>query len=298
MDLCVDVWTDAYLDHLRVERGLAKQTITSYASDLQRLTRELAEAGCSTIDQVDAGALSGVLVALSRAGLGARSQARFLSSVRGLFRYAVEEGALGDNPLDLIEAPTLARKLPTLVTRDEVTRLLVAPDVTSPRGLRDAAMIHTMYAAGLRVSELVGLKMGDLDLRAAVVTAFGKGGKSRLVPLGEVSAALLERYLEGVRPRWAHIDEQHVFLSKRRKPLTRQAFWKALKGYGRAAGIAKNLKPHMLRHSFATHLLAGGADLRAVQTLLGHADISTTQIYTHVSGERLKAVHSRHHPRG
>lgn len=292
------MWTDAYLDHLRVERGLAKHTIAAYASDLQRFASELEGVGCVSIDQVDLGALSGVLVGLSRGGLGARSQARFLSTVRGLFRYAVEEGALTDNPLDLVEAPKLARKLPTLLTRDEVTRLLMAPDVKTARGLRDAAMIYTMYAAGLRVSELVGLQMGEVDLRRGVVTAFGKGSKHRLVPLGEVSTRFLQHYIETVRPQWSDPDESHVFLSNRRGPLTRQGFWKSLKGYGRAAGIAKNLKPHMLRHSFATHLLAGGADLRAVQTLLGHVDISTTQIYTHVSGQRLKAVHGRYHPRG
>lgn len=298
MDLCIDVWTDAYLDHLRVERGLAKLTIVAYASDLQRFTAALDQAGCSSLDEVDSGMLSGVLVRLSRAGLGARSQARFLSSVRGLFKYLVEEGALSDNPLDLVDAPKLARKLPTLLTEAEVTRLLLAPDLGVPVGLRDAAMIHTMYASGLRVSELVGLQMGEVDLRAGVVAAFGKGRKRRLVPFGEVTGQLLRRYIEEVRPRWVDQGQAHIFLSGRRRPLTRQAFWKTLKRYGAVAGISKNLKPHMLRHSFATHLLSGGADLRVVQTLLGHADISTTQIYTHVSGQRLKTIHGRYHPRG
>lgn len=298
MDAERDVWLDAYLDHLRVERGLAKLSIDAYAGDLARFSRAMQAAGLEDFTGVEIGFLSGVLVELAQAGVGARSQARFLSSLRGLFRYLVDEGAVGENPMDQVEAPRLSRKLPGLLTGEEVLRLLATPDRATPRGLRDAAMLHTMYAAGLRVSELVGLDLGGLDLDGGYLTAFGKGEKRRLVPLGQAAVELIEAYLGEVRPQWASPEQHAVFLSHRRRPLTRQAFWKAIKGYAAAAGIMKNVKPHMLRHSFATHLLTGGADLRTVQTLLGHADISTTQIYTHVSGHHLKAVHGRYHPRG
>ncbi len=293
----VDRWIDGYLDHLRVERGLGARTISAYACDLGQFVTLLGKRG-HTVDGADLGAISAVLVELSGAGRSARSQARFLSSVRGLYKYLLQEGLLRASPMELVEAPRMGRKLPSLLSRDEVLRLLTAADVKEPRGLRDAAMIHTMYAAGLRVSELVELGLGDIDLRAGFVAAFGKGRKRRLVPLGELARDSLARYLSAVRGLWAKANEKRLFVTHRRAPMTRQGFWKLLKRYGRAAGITKNLTPHMLRHSFATHLLEGGADLRIVQTLLGHADISTTQIYTHVSADHLANMHQRYHPRG
>ncbi|HEX7478321.1 MAG TPA: site-specific tyrosine recombinase XerD [Polyangiales bacterium] len=293
----VDRWIDGYLDHLRVERGLGARTISAYASDLGQFVTLLAARGYA-IDSADLGAISGVLVELSTQGRSARSQARFLSSLRGLYKYLLQEGALRSSPMELVEAPRIGRKLPSLLSRDEVLRLLVAADLSEPRGQRDAAMIHTMYAAGLRVSELVELGLGDVDLRAGFLAAFGKGRKRRLLPLGELARDSLARYLASVRGLWAKPNEKRLFVTHRRAPMTRQGFWKLLKRYGRAAGITKNLTPHMLRHSFATHLLEGGADLRIVQTLLGHADISTTQIYTHVSADRLASMHQRYHPRG
>jgi integrase/recombinase XerD len=184
-----------------------------------------------------------------------------------------------------------------LLTRDEVLGLLAAAEPTSPRGIRDAAMLHAMYAAGLRVSELVGLELGDLELRGGYLQVLGKGKKRRLVPLTPAACSAITRYLREVRPLWARPTERCVFLTPRKRGMTRQAFWKLIKRYAAGAGIAKTMTPHMLRHSFATHLLQGGADLRALQTMLGHADISTTQIYTHVTGDHLRAMHSRCHPR-
>jgi integrase/recombinase XerD len=291
-----DGWLDQYLDHLRVERALSRRTLEAYAADLSRVAALLQARGQDLV-AADATAISAVLVELSRSGLGARSQARLLSSLRGLFRYLKDEGVTPVDPTQLVLSPKLTRKLPSLLTRDEVMRLLQAPDPSGARGVRDAAMLQVMYAAGLRVSELVGLELGDVDLRASYVRVLGKGKKRRLVPLARPACAALERYVREVRVGWARPGERCVFLTARRKGMTRQAFWKLIKQYAAAAGIRKRMTPHMLRHSFATHLLQGGADLRAVQTMLGHADVSTTQIYTHVTGDHLRAMHARCHPR-
>jgi integrase/recombinase XerD len=292
-----DRWIDAYLDHLRVERALGSRTLEAYAGDLARFVTLLESAG-SSVQSADTRALHSVLVKLSELGLSARSQARFLSSVRGFYRYLVQERLLDKSPLDLVDAPRISRKLPSLLTHSEIERLLEVPDRVEFRGVRDRAMLHTMYAAGLRVSEVVELKLGDVDLRAGFVAAFGKGRKRRLVPLAEPAREAIATYLGQVRGLWARPNESRLFVTQRGRGMTRQAFWKALKRYGRAAGIAKNLTPHMLRHSFATHLLQGGADLRVVQTLLGHSDIGTTQIYTHVTADHLRDMHKRYHPRG
>jgi integrase/recombinase XerD len=292
-----DRWIDAYLDHLRVERALGPRTLEAYAGDLARFVTLLESVG-SSVQSADTRAMHAVLVELGSKGLAARSQARFLSSLRGFYRYLVQERLLEKSPLDLVDAPRLSRKLPSLLTRPEIERLLEVPNVTEPRGLRDSAMLFTMYAAGLRVSEVVELQLVDVDLRAGFVAAFGKGRKRRLVPIGEPARQAITAYLGQVRGRWAKPNEGCLFVTQRGHGMTRQAFWKALKIYGRAAGISKNLTPHMLRHSFATHLLQGGADLRVVQTLLGHTDIGTTQIYTHVTADHLRDMHRRYHPRG
>jgi integrase/recombinase XerD len=293
----VDLVLDAYLASLKVERGLGPATIEAYARDLARFARFVAERG-RALGDVDAELVADFLASLAAAGLGARSQARMLSSLRGFFRHCLEEKHLRRDPCALVGSPRAARKLPSVLTRDEVLRLLDAPDATTPRGLRDRAMLHLMYASGLRVSELVGLALGDLDLEAGFVQAFGKGRKRRLVPTGAVARDHVRAYLARVRCAWAAPGEGAVFVSERGGPLTRQGFWKLVRRYARVAGIAKPLSPHKLRHSFATHLLLGGADLRAVQTMLGHADIATTQIYTHVTGDHLRAMHARYHPRG
>ncbi len=291
-----DGWVDLYLDHLQVERCLGARTVSAYAGDLRRVLSWLEGRGL-TLATFDAGALSGLLLDFSRQGLSARSQGRLLSSLRGLFRYLGQEGLTENCPTALVASPRLTRKLPALLNREEVLRLLGAPDPDHPRGVRDTAMLHVMYAAGLRVSELVGLPLGDTDLRAGYVRVTGKGDKRRLVPLGQLACGAVERYLAQVRPRWAAPGEKRLFVSARGKGLSRQAFWKAIKQHAAAAGITKQMTPHMLRHSFATHMLQGGADLRVVQTMLGHADISTTQIYTHVTGDHLREMHRRCHPR-
>lgn len=292
-----DLLVDAYVDHLKVERGLARATIDGYSRDLAGFLGWLEEEGLG-LEEVDRGAVAGWLVSLSKAGLSARSQARHLSAVRGLFKYLVAERWVKSDPTELVDAPKLGRRLPTVLSRDEVVRLLSAPDVATKRGLRDAAMLHTMYAAGLRVSELVNLQLGDVNLESGFLAAFGKGNKRRLVPLGQVACDFIAAWRAEIRGQWARPGEGALFVTARGGPMTRQAFWKIVRRQATVAGITKRISPHKLRHSFATHLLQGGADLRAVQTMLGHADISTTQVYTHVTGDHLRRMHERYHPRG
>jgi integrase/recombinase XerD len=293
----LDTWIDRYLGHLRVERGLRPATLTAYASDLARFASAMEALG-KRLDRIEAADVTRVIVDLSRGGMGARSQARFVSSLRGLFKHVHIEGGLRRDPMELVEAPRLQRKLPGLLTGAEVEALLAAPPGDEPRGIRDAAMLYTMYAAGLRVSELTGLALGDFDAAGGYVAAFGKGAKRRLVPIGDVACEKVRRYLTEVRDAWARPGERALFVTWNRDAMTRQGFWKIVRRYARGAGIRRRISPHTLRHSFATHLLQGGADLRAVQTMLGHADISTTQIYTHVTGDHLRSLHARYHPRG
>ncbi len=295
-DRAFDLALDAYLVHLKVERGLGAKTIEAYARDLAGLGAFLAEEG-ATLDEVDAATVGAWVLALSARGLSARSQARHLSAARGLFRHLVRERALKVDPTALIDSPRLLRKLPRVLDRAEVARLLAQPDPANPRGRRDAAMLHTMYAAGLRVSELVGLPRGDVNLENGFLQVLGKGDKRRVVPLGRPAVRRIEAYLPD-REAWARPGARALFVTSRGGPMTRQGFWKLVKRYARGAGVDKPISPHKLRHSFATHLLLGGADLRAVQTMLGHADIATTQVYTHVTGEHLGQVHEKHHPRG
>ncbi len=293
MDL--DGWIDAYLDHLRVERALASNTLEAYARDLGALTAHLGGAADpATIAPAD---LSALMVANVARGFGARSSARQLSALRGFFKFLVRERAIPSDPTALVDRPRLARKLPRVLTFDEVDRLLSCPSEATDRGRRDRAMLNLMYASGLRVSELCDLKLGDLDTKTGVVAAFGKGGKRRLVPVGEVALGHIDGYLRDVRPKAKSLDP-HLFLSPRGKRFTRQGFWKIVKRYAAAAGIMTPLSPHKLRHSFATHLLRNGADLRAVQAMLGHADLGTTEIYTRVAHDHLRAAHARSHPRG
>jgi integrase/recombinase XerD len=291
-----DRWIDAYLDHLRVERGLSRHTLEAYAADLSRYLGMLESAG-SDVASAGPAELSVVVARLREAGLSTRSQARFLSSLRGLYKYLVREELIASNPLELLDGPKVSRKLPSLLSGPEIMRLLAAPDPGEPRGVRDTAMLHTLYASGLRVSELVLLRLRDVDLRAGVLNVFGKGSKRRLVPVGALALAAIEHYLSTVRGKWARAGEPALFVTQRGTSMTRQAFWKNLKRYSAVAGIARRVSPHMVRHSFATHLLQGGADLRVVQTLLGHTDISTTQVYTHVGVEHLRRLHAQFHPR-
>ncbi len=288
---------DDYIQHLRVERGLSRHTVDGYASDLVKFGKWLSNEKL-VLDKVDETAVAGFLVTLSQQRLRPRTQARALSSLRGFFRFLVQERRHRHDPTELLEGPRLLAKLPDVLNRDEVLRLLQAPTGDKPNRVRDRAMLHTMYAAGLRVSELVNLDLGDVNLEDGFVAVLGKGNKRRIVPLGEHARAAMTTYLSDVRPKWARPASRACFVTARGKAMTRQGFWSIIKKYARAAGITKPISPHKLRHSFATHLLAGGADLRSVQTMLGHADIATTQIYTHVSGDHLRKMHERYHPRG
>jgi len=288
-------WIDAFLDHLRVERALAANTLEAYARDLNRLAEHVG--GDVDPNAIDAGHLGGLLAANVRSGFGARSSARQLSALRGFFRFLVRERQIKTDPTALVDRPRLARRLPKVLSFEDIERLLAAPDTTKPRGVRDAAMIHLMYASGLRVSELCALEVGDLDMKTGLVAALGKGHKRRIIPMGEVAMAHLTAYLRDVRPSQARPNETVLFVSPRGGRFSRQGFWKLLKRHARAAGITMPLSPHKLRHSFATHLLRGGADLRAVQAMLGHADLGTTEIYTRVAQDHVERAHARAHPR-
>ncbi len=295
--MSLDRWVDAYLSHLRVERGLSPRTLSAYATDLARLCAHLERSGIQGPDAISGSAISSALIALGQGGSSARSAARFLSAVRGWCRFMVQERVIKEDPSALVERPKLGRRLPHVLTFEEILRLLNAPDVSHPRGRRDRAMLFVMYAAGLRVSELVGLTLADVDTRRGVVSAFGKGRKRRLVPLGEAALEVLEVYMQD-RQHHRHASQSAVlFLSPRGRALSRQAFFKRVVLHARTAGISKPVSPHKLRHSFATHLLEGGADLRSVQALLGHANISTTEVYTHVASDHATRVYRKSHPR-
>lgn len=290
-------WIDVYLDHLRVERTLAKNTLDAYAGDLNALSARVGE-GASPAD-IDMGTVASLLADNVRRGTkGARSSARQLSALRGFFRFLVREHAIEACPTSLIETPKLGRRLPRTYSFEEIERLLATPDVTTPRGLLHASMMHVMYASGLRVTELCTLALADMDLERGVVSVLGKGGKRRLIPVGEVALDHVRAYLARVRSHVARPNERVLFVTSHGGAMTRQGFWKLLRKYAAAAGIAGPLSPHKLRHSFATHLLRGGADLRAVQAMLGHADLGTTEIYTRVAMDHIQATYSKAHPRG
>ena len=293
---------EAYLAHLAVERRVSSHTVDAYRRDLSQLSEVAAglQPGLGRpVDALDRRALEEVVRRLMGEGRSPRSVARSVACYRGFYRFLVVSGRRRDNPADDLRAPRAWKTLPKFLSFDEVDRLLHSPDTTQPRGVRDRALIELLYATGLRVSEMVNLRQQDLNLESGFLTCTGKGRKQRLVPVGDEAAAWLTRYLREARP---------ALLKKRSSPrlfvnarggaaLTRVGFWKILKDYGRQAGVTSRLSPHVLRHSFATHLLERGADLRAIQMMLGHSDLSTTQIYTHVLEARLRAVYDRFHPR-
>ena len=286
-----------YLDHLRAERGLAQNSLLAYQRDLHRLIAFAARRHRTTPELVQ-GDLSEFIVSLSGEGLAARSVARTVHAVRGYYKFLVREGRLRADPMENLRAPRAFRALPRYLSTAQVDALLEAPDVTTALGLRDRAMLEVLYATGLRVSELIGLKEENLDLELGLVTAFGKGRKERLVPLGSIARRWVERYRDEVRPGLARDRRADVlFLSNRGARFSRMGIWGLVRRHALKAGIASVLTPHVLRHSFATHLLERGADLRSLQSMLGHADISTTQIYTFVTRERLKQIYDQHHPR-
>lgn len=289
---------EAFLDTLWAERGAAASTLDAYRSDLTGLARWLVARG-ATLERASRDDLLEYLAARVEQGVSSRTSARLLSSMRRFYRYLLDTRAIARDPSAEIEAPKPARSLPGVLSESQVQSLIEAPDVSTPVGLRDRAMLEAMYATGLRVSELVNLTAGQIGLRQGVVRVVGKGQRERIVPLGEEAQYWLERYWRQARPELLGGAETSVcFLGRRGSALTRQAFWYRVKHYARAAGIDARLSPHTLRHSFATHLLNGGADLRVVQLLLGHGHVSTTQIYTHLAREGLKRLHRQHHPRG
>ena len=286
-----------FLAHTSVEKGLSDNTVAAYRRDLTRLAAFLEK---RKLDLAGAGAsdLAAFLDSLFRAGLGARSVARYLSSVRGLYRYLQNQDRLGEDPTADLRTPGQSRTLPKHLTLHEVDQLLDAPDPETPLGSRDHAMLQLLYATGLRVSELVSVQLSDLNIETGVVRTVGKGHKTRLVPVGRTALDAIEAYMSGSRRAiLKRRDSRYLFVTARGSAMTRQAFWKLLGRYRLTAGIGKPITPHVLRHSFATHLLERGADLRSLQLMLGHADISTTQIYTHVLRTRLRAVYDAHHPR-
>ena len=290
---------EAFLDALWAERGLSDHTLTAYRADLGGFAHALHRGGMTLLEAGRAD-VQDYLAARLSAGGSPRSSARLLSALRRFYRHQLREGRIAQDPTARIDPPRLGRPLPDALSEEEVERLLLAPKLEGAEGVRDRAMLELLYATGLRVSELVGLSDTQLNLRHGVVRVLGKGSKERLVPLGEEASRWVERYLGEARPELMHgrPPSKAVFVTRRGGPMTRQAFWYLIRRHARQAGIAKHLSPHTLRHAFATHLLNHGADLRVVQMLLGHSDLSTTQIYTHVANARLQALHAAHHPRG
>ena len=295
----LDHLIDQYLNYLLTEKGLSQTTLDSYSRDLLRYHDFLKQHGIDNITKTDTAIILKHMIALRNAGLGARSRARHLVSIRGFYRFLFNEKIIKTDPSRLVDLPKLSLKLPDVLAVDEVSRLLKTPDTSKPLGARDAAMLELLYAAGLRVSELVNLKLRDINLEAGFVRVMGKGSKERVVPIGQHAKTKVENYIENYRgPALKNKLSPYLFIARAGKPISRQGFWKLLRRYADQARIHKKISPHSLRHSFATHLLEGGADLRAVQVMLGHVDISTTQIYTHVTRKHLKDLHQKYHPRG
>jgi integrase/recombinase XerD len=295
----LDRMVDRYLNHLIVEKGLADKTVQAYAGDLHFFISYLRANGFTDPAQTDTAAVLKYVIDLRKTGRGPRTRARHLVTIRGFFQFLMRCGELKNNAAQLIDLPKSGLKLPDILNVDDIEKLIAAPDRHTPRGMRDAAMLELIYAAGLRVSELVDLPVAGLNLEAGFVRVMGKGSKERIVPIGSKAIACLQDYLTQARPRQVTVrPSSYLFVARAGKPMTRQGFWKLLRQYALKAGIAKRITPHVLRHSFASHLLEGGADLRAVQVMLGHVDIATTQIYTHIAQKRLIEIHRRFHPRG
>jgi len=286
-----------FSDMLLIERGLSAHTVAAYRTDIKQFARWLATREQQLASVVRADIMAWLAVRVKSGG-SSRSAARMLSALRRFYAFLVRERLISDNPTQLIDSPAIGRPLPTTLTESEVRNLLNAPDTDSLLGLRDRAMLELVYGCGLRVSELVALTVDQINRQQGVVRVWGKGNKERMIPMGEVALLWLGRYERTARPELLRGNSESVFLSLRGRALTRQSFWHRIKRHGATAGIRTDLSPHTLRHAFATHLVNHDADLRVVQLLLGHSDLSTTQIYTHVARERLKSMHQEHHPRG
>jgi integrase/recombinase XerD len=295
----IDFLVDQYLNYLIVEKGLSKKTLESYGSDIARYVQFLDKKGIINISDAGTSAILRHIISLRDEGMNARSRARHLVTLRGFYKFLAQEKYITRNPASVVDLPKSGLHLPHVLSVDEVKSLLSAPDTGSPSGLRDSAMIELLYAAGLRVSELVNLKLFDVNIDACFVRVFGKGSKERIVPIGVYAKEKINDYIKTARHvLLKNYVSKFLFVGRKGKPMTRQGFWKLIRRYAKKADITKTITPHSLRHSFATHLLEGGADLRSVQVMLGHVDISTTQIYTHVVKDHLKKIHSQYHPRG
>jgi integrase/recombinase XerD len=295
----MEQWLDQLLHYLIVERGLSKNTIEAYSHGLSRFLNHLREKGVQEIRDVGKFDVRGFLLALKKENLSAKTIVRNLVAIRTFFRFLVQEGILETNPVEDLESPKVAKTLPEILTLKEIEQLLEQPNLQTPLGMRDRAMLEILYATGMRVSELTHLPTHQVNLEGGYVLLYGKGSKERIVPLGSEAIKWVTLYLKESRGILAKGKESpFLFINRSGKGMSRQGLWKNLKNYTRRAGLRKRITPHLLRHSFASHLLEGGADLRSVQMMLGHADISSTQIYTHVTGERLKKIHQRYHPRG
>ena len=288
-----------FLEYLTVELGLSVNTRQAYERDLRLFCKTLGFKNSDALVNVSREQITWYMTQLKEKGLAAATIARKLAAIKAFYRFMTAEGYMDANPAEVVEAGTKGIKLPRVLSEDEVVRLLNQPDITTAEGFRDRTMLEVLYATGMRVSELISLTLERVDLNMKYIIAFGKGSKERIVPLGSVAAEFLQQYLEKVRPKLTHADRNTniVFLAFGGHELTRQRFWQIIRAYGRKANINKALTPHILRHSFATHLLDNGADLRSVQELLGHSDISTTQIYTHLTNKRLRDIYAKAHPR-
>jgi len=291
-----------FLSYMRVERGLAQNTILAYGRDLRRFAEFLRKRQKLRMEDATREDVVDFLSGLYKEKLDSRSVARYLVSLRGIYKFGMMEGTVNKDPTENLESPKIRSSLPTYLRVDEVDKLLQAPNLATPYGLRDRAMLEVLYSTGLRVSELLNLRISDIDMRVGCVRCIGKGDKERLVPIGRKAIEAVEQYLAQGRPKFARPSSppphnQVLFLTRIGRRLSRVGIWKILHDYGMRLGLRGRLTPHKLRHSFATHLLEGGADLRSVQLMLGHADIATTQIYTHVVEERLKQIYKAHHPR-
>lgn len=288
-----------FLEYLTVELGLSANTRQAYERDLRLFCKTLGFKNSDALVNVSREQITGYMTQLKEKGLAAATIARKLAAIKAFYRFMTAEGYMDANPAEVVEAGTKGIKLPRVLSEDEVVRLLNQPDITTAEGFRDRTMLEVLYATGMRVSELINITLERVDLNMKYIIAFGKGSKERIVPLGSVAAEFLQQYLEKVRPKLTHAGRNTniVFLAFGGHELTRQRFWQIIRAYGRKANINKALTPHILRHSFATHLLDNGADLRSVQELLGHSDISTTQIYTHLTNKRLRDIYAKAHPR-
>lgn len=297
--LQLDPLLDEYLQYLSLEKGLSKNTILSYQSDLQKFFSYLLKEQIFDINKINSSHIVSWLISLKNEGESVKSTVRRISTLRGFFEYLLKNGYILENPIKNLEIPKLTKKLPDVYSVSQIEELISKVDVSTPVGLRDKAMLEVCYATGLRVSELVSLKLENIDLNLGYIRVLGKGNSERVVPLNEVCLFYLILYLTNGRPLLlGNKTSYYLFINKNGKPITRQRFWQIIKKYSQLAGLPKNFSPHKIRHSFATHLIEGGLNLRYVQMLLGHKNINTTQIYTHVNTSYLKDIHKKYHPRG